>query len=147
MVDAHKHSVREIAENLDCGLDCYYKPEHDELLAIPNSMRHHDPEQFEEAFASDLEKIRLQPKDYIYFEVLPSFESFSIMERFANGLSDKALSLKLTQCLHNRKPFQHFKNTIDRSPYQQDWFDFRQKELETIVEKQLNDELDKRKNT
>lgn len=147
MVDDHKHIVKEIAENLDCGLDCYYNHQNSELLAIPNNLRHHDPELFEETFAGDLVKIAQEGKAYIFFEVLPSNESFKIMECFANELSDKALSFKLSTCLQNRKPFQNFKSAIDHSQYRQDWFDFKQKELETIVEKQLNYELDKRKNT
>ena len=39
--------------------------------------------------------------------------------------------------LENKKPFQNFKNKIDQSHFRQDWFDFKQKEIEKKVATEL----------
>lgn len=82
-------------------------------------------------------KIKKQKVDLIKFEVLPSFESFKIMEQFTEQMSDKLLRAELENILANKKPFQNFKNKIDQSDFRQSWFDFKQKELEKRVEAEL----------
>jgi len=69
---------------------------------------------------------------------LESLESFKIVERFVEQITDKKLKMELENVLANKKPFQNFKHSIDNSDYRQKWFDFKQRELEKIVEKKLN---------
>ena len=38
----------------------------------------------------------------------------------------------------NKKPFQNFKSVIDNSNFRKNWFEFKQNQLERIVEKRLN---------
>lgn len=89
MENTDKNIIKEIAENLDCGFDCYYNPKTQEVVTIPNLSNIYDEEEFNEAFEVNLEKINNQKADYIKFEVLESFESFKIMERFIDHLTDK----------------------------------------------------------
>ena len=84
-----------------------------------------------------MNKINNQKADFIKFEVLESFESFKIMERFSEQMTDEKFKFKLRDILEKKKPFQNFKNTIDQSGFRQEWFDFKQNELEKIVESQL----------
>jgi hypothetical protein len=133
-----QHIIKSIAQELDSGFDCYYNSKTDEVIGIPNFAQMSDEETFNEAFGADLEKIETQKEEFIKFEVLESFESFKIMERFVQQLSDKKLQLELENVLANKKPFQNFKYLIDHSDYRQDWFDFKLKELEKILESQLN---------
>lgn len=130
--------ITNIAQELDCGFDCYYNPKTDEVIAIPHFIHFPDEEDFKEAFSDLIEKVEKHKKDFIKFEVLESFESFKIMERFVHQVSDKNLQLKLENALANKKPFQNFKHLIDYSNFRQNWFDFKQCELEKIVENQLN---------
>jgi len=60
------------------------------------------------------------------------------VERFVEQITDKKLKMELENVLANKKPFQNFKHSIDNSDYRQKWFDFKQRELEKIVEKKLN---------
>jgi hypothetical protein len=60
------------------------------------------------------------------------------MERFVERLSDKKFQAELKNTLANRRSFQNFKQKIDDSEFRQDWFEFKQSELEKIVESQLN---------
>ena len=138
MDNSRQHIIKEIAQELDCGFDCYYNSKTDEVIGIPNFAQMTDEETFNEAFGADLKKIETQKEEFIKFEVLESFESFKIMERFVEQLSDKNLQSELENVLANKKPFKNFKYLIDHSDYRQDWFDFKLKELEKTVESQLN---------
>jgi hypothetical protein len=137
MDNSQKNIVKEIAENLDCGNNCYYNSKTNEIVTIPNFSNTSDEQELKEFFRDDLNKINNQKADFIKFEVLESFESFKIMERFSEQMTDEKFKLKLRDILEKKKPFQNFKNTIDQSDFRQEWFDFKQNELEKIVESQL----------
>ena len=130
--------IKNIAQELDCGFDYYYNSETEEIISIPSFSQISDEEDFREAFRADLEKIEETRADLIKFEVLESFESFKIMERFVEQMPDKKLKTELENSLIKKKPFQNFKHKIDSSDFRQNWFDFKQNELEKIVENQLN---------
>jgi len=130
--------VKNIAQELDCGFDCYYNSKTNEIITIPSFSQFLDEEDYKEAFRDNLEKIKKHQSDFIKFEVLESFESFKIMRRFVEQITDQKFQSKLENILQNKKPFQNFKHSIDYSDYRQKWFDFKQRELEKIVEKKLN---------
>ena len=137
MANYNKKIINEIAQELDCGNDCYFNPKTKEIIAIPNYSIISDEELFEEFFGSDVEKVNEQGADFIKLEVLQSFESFKIMERFVEQIDDQLFKAKLENALQRRKPFRNFKYLIDDSDFRQDWFDFKQNELEKRVEKEL----------
>ena len=130
--------IKEIAQELDCGNNCYYNSKTDEIIVIPNFSNITDEDEFQECFKADLKKVKKNKADLIKIEVLESFESFKIMERFIDQISDTQFKSKLENILQKRKPFQNFKNSIDNSDFRQQWFDFKKLELERIVETQLN---------
>ena len=130
--------IKEIAQELDCGFDCYYNSKTDEIIAIPSFSQFSDEEDFKEAFSDSLEKVEKHKTDFIKFETLESFESFKIMELFVEQLSDQNLKSELENTLVNKKPFQNFKHKIDHSEFRQSWFEFKKSELEKIVENQLD---------
>lgn len=138
MDNSKQHLIREIAQELDCGNDCYYNLKNHEIIAIPNFSQISDDAEFKEAFHPDLTKVVKQKADLIKFEILESFESFKIMERFVEQLNEQKLQSELENILANKKPFQNFKYVIDNSDFRKDWFEFKQSELERIVENKLN---------
>ena len=138
MDNSRQNIIKEIAQELDCGNDCYYNSVTDEIIAIPNFSIISDDEAFIECFGADLKKVKKNKTDIIKIEVLENFESFKIMERFIDQISDSQFKTELENILRNKKPFQNFKNRIDKSDKRQEWFDFKQNELEKIVETQLN---------
>jgi hypothetical protein len=137
MDNSKQNIIREIAQELDCGNDCYYNSKTNEIIAIPNLSQISDEDLFKEAFEEDLEKISQRKSDFIKIEVLESFESFKIMERFVEQLNHPDFKSELQDLLRNKKPFQNFKHKIDHSDFRQSWFDFKQAELEKTVEIQL----------
>ncbi|HUH27693.1 UPF0158 family protein [Gelidibacter sp.] len=128
MDNTRQNIIKEIAQELDCGNDCYYNPKTNELITIPNFGEMLDENEFRESFGAEFIKI----------EVLESFQSFKIMERFIAQIADKQFQSELENILERKKPFQNFKNRIDNSDYRQNWFDFKQNVVEKIVETQLN---------
>lgn len=138
MDNSRQNIIKEIAQELDCGNDCYYNSKTDEIIAIPNFSNISDEDEFRECFKADLKKVKKNRADLIKIEVLESFESFKIMERFIDQISDVQFKSTLENILQKRKPFQNFKNSIDNSDFRQEWFDFKKIELEKIVETQLN---------
>ena len=50
MDDLKQNKIRKIAEELDCGNDCYYNSKTEEIIAIPNSLDLYDEEELEELF-------------------------------------------------------------------------------------------------
>ncbi|OAD42101.1 UPF0158 family protein [Polaribacter atrinae] len=137
MDKSKKSIVREIAQELDCGNECYYNFKTSEILAIPNLSQIFDEEEFKESFKESLKKLKKYKADFIKIEILESFESFKIMERFVEQVTDAKLQVELENILANKKPFQNFKQKIDHSNFRQSWFEFKQIELERIVENQL----------
>ncbi|WP_397363868.1 UPF0158 family protein [Olleya sp. R77988] len=137
MDNLKQNIIREIAQELDCGNECYYNLKTNEIIAIPNFSQVSDEEEFKEIFCKDLEKINGNKTGFIKIEIPESFQSFKIMERFVVQLNDQNFKSELQDILGNKKPFRNFKNTIDQSEFRQSWFDFKQKELEKTVENQL----------
>ncbi len=129
--------IKEIAQELDCGNECYYDPKTEEIIAIPNFTNISDEEEFRELYKDALKTVKKNKKNLIKIDILENFESFKIMERFIDQITEPAYKLELENILQNNKPFQHFKYSIDHSTYRQEWFDFKHAELERIVENQL----------
>ena len=129
--------IKEIVQELDCGSDCYYNLKTNEIIAIPDSSQVFDEEEFKEAFGEALEKVRKQKAAFIKIEPLESLETFKIIENFVAALTDLNFKSELQTVLQIGKPFQNFKHQIDHSIFRQDWFDFKQQELEKIVAKRL----------
>ena len=140
MDNSRQNIIKEIAQELDCGFDCYYNSKTNEIVTIPNFSHIPDEDDFKEAFRADLEKVKKYQSDFIKIEVLQSFENFKIMELFVEQLPDKKLQSELENVLANKKPFQNFKHKIDLSDFRQNGFDFKQSELEKIVKNNLDNE-------
>ena len=69
---------------------------------------------------------------------MDSHDSFKVMERFADSVSDDSLREKLLIALQRPKPFANFKFEINNSgPYRQMWFDFQQEQQVEWVKDQL----------
>jgi len=131
--------IKEIAQELDCGNECYFNQKTNEIICIPNAdlMATAGEDYYKEMFQDDFKKIESQKKDLIKFEVSKSFESFKIMEDFKNQVQNDEFEKKLDQALNRSKPFQNFKNLIDNSEYREQWFEFKQKEIEKKVLKTI----------
>ena len=137
--------VQEIAGNIDAGLVCYLNLDTLEIKECIREMLD-DPEMYAEDYGLTPEEVESKHDQWehcVEFEPLQSFESFKIMEQFVDNVKNVKLKYQLERALNNRRPFAHFKNLIDSSDYRQDWFDFKQKWLESYVNNLLLVELKK----
>jgi len=132
-----EEQIKEIAEMLECGFDCYWNTKTNELLFLPNESQTSIYD--DDAWKEDRKKIKKKPKSYKCIEGMTSSESFRMMEDFAEMLPDEKLKASLIQALNNQKPFRHFKELIDFSDYRQNWFDYKAERFREYVREQVGD--------
>lgn len=116
--------IEGIAEDLECGMRCYYHLKTGEIKTLPNfdHWMGADTEPWEE----DMEEIDENWGDYFEFQGFESHESFQIMADFAESIDNAKLQNRLINALNRSKPFQNFKWQIDNSgEYRQQWFQFK----------------------
>jgi hypothetical protein len=119
-----KKQIEEIADDLDCGMRCFYHLKTREITTLLNydHWMGADTEPWEE----DMEEIDENWGDYFEFQGFESHESFQIMADFAESIDNPKLQNKLISALNRSKPFRNFKWQIDNSgEYRQQWFQFK----------------------
>jgi len=129
--------IEEIADNLDCGMRCFYNLKTSEIKTILNfdSWIGADEKPWEE----DSKEIDENWGDYFEFVGFESHESFQIMADFAESVDDSRLQEKLIKALNRPKPFQNFKWQINNSgDYRQQWFDYKKIRYIEHVKEQIN---------
>ncbi len=134
--------IEEIAENLDCGLRCFYNLKTGEIKTLLNfnSWIGADEEPWEE----ESREIDENWDDYFEFEGFESHESFKIMVDFAESVDNQKLQNRLIYALNKSKPFSNFKWQVDNSgEYRQQWFDFKKMRYIEWVKDQIK--LNKKK--
>jgi len=132
--------VSEIAQELDCGNDCYYFFKTNQLIVIPNFSQFSDEEELLDFFKEDLKLVNREKENLIKFEMLNRIESFNIIKEFVDQITDRTIKEIFENILHNKKPFRNFKDTVENSNYRKDWFDFKQDIIEKRIVKQMKNE-------
>ena len=119
-----EEQIKEIADNLDSGLRCFYNKRTGVIKEILNfnSWINADEETWEE----ELREIEENWSDFYEFENMTSGESFNLMADFAENIDNPGLQKRLINALNRSKPFRNFKWQIDNSgEYRQLWFEFK----------------------
>lgn len=136
MIKLTKDQIKEIAEELDCGMRCYINKETGEIKTVLNfeSWQTDDRESWEDVL-NDLDE---NWDKYFEIEKMESHESFEVMAGFAESVDSRELRDALIGALNKKHPFQNFKWVVDNSgPYRQKWFDFKNQRLIEWVNDQL----------
>lgn len=136
--------VRDIAQNISCGLICHLNMDTLETEEYPQNSEmdfwiddedeegDEEDDEDEEDGEEDMPKY-LQWKKVLSFEPLESSESFRIMENFARQLDNAKAQNTLLDILNRRKPFAHFNSYIHNSTYKEAWFAFKNNAYEQHV--------------
>ncbi len=128
--------IKEIADQLDMGMKCFYHIPTGELEYYPDEFKHAGFD--EEMWAEAMEKVEENFGEYIPFTGIESHESFEIMEDFINEITDTGIQEKFAEVIQRRKPFQQFKNLLPDYPdLRQQWFVYKDKRNIEYVEEQL----------
>lgn len=117
--------LREFADNIEMGFQCHYNYKSNLVLFIPKELDYED-EDMQEAWEYEIKTLQANPNSFIEIEAPESHDYFKIMQEFASStFIDKTYQNQLFSILENRKPFAHFKNSIENSSYREDWLLFR----------------------
>lgn len=132
--EKYQKLVHDVAENIDSGFICYINPETLEVEEIPKDMAD-DPEEYEMITGEKWDNsFKHESWDKcITIEPPESHDSFKIMEQFTNQVDDQKLQNRLIYALNHKKPFANFKNIVENSALREQWFAFKQHELEKYV--------------
>lgn len=126
--------ISEIGELLDCGMTCFYHIPTGEIESHPDpNDGYFDPEPWQDL----IDKIESDWGNYERFVKMDSNESYQVMERFANSLTDTKFRDKVIESISRRRPFQNFKRLIHHSEYLQMWFDFKNQSYIEYVRAQI----------
>jgi hypothetical protein len=136
MIKLTQKKIREIYQELDCGMKCFYNPEKDEIVSLPNF--DNNPYAEKEMWLDTIAEIKKNHKKYIGFNQMPPEKSFEIMEDFTETIGNKWLRKNLSGVFNEKNPFRNFKFLIDNSAeYRQKWFDYKEKKYCKWIESQL----------
>jgi len=142
--EKYQKPISSIADSLTASFVCFFNPETLEIEELPDVLID-DPEEFESITGENYETWNTKHENWehcIEIRPLVSRDSYQIMELFVEEVDNEKLQQKLRYALDHRKPFANFGRLIDNSEYRQDWFDFRQKQLEQYVWQQIKNERD-----
>ena len=124
-IDISAETIKDIAENLEMGMNCWYNVKTGKLLTAPDRYKNFDidDEIWEEVFS----EIESGMDESIRFSGLKSHEEFKIMESFVEDeVSNPADRSKLFYALNQRKPFMQFKSAIHYdNVYLEKWYAYR----------------------
>jgi len=149
MIALSAEQIKEIAEQLEVGFDCFLNKHNSELIFLRGDEDDFLGVEEDDAWADARKKINDNPDDYYTIEKMGPRDSFSVMEEFAHTIDSGRLKEELIRALNHKKPFRQFKYLIDDSgEYRQKWFDFKSKKMiEWVVAEldliNMNEEEDK----
>jgi hypothetical protein len=136
-------SLRDFIEEMDLVTDeatAYINRKTGELITLTHEEVALTEDPDEAALAPQWQK-DLLPKarevlvseDYIPLPSKFEIHEWSIMERFAQSLTDAAVSDELGAALHGRGAFRRFKDVVHRLGIADEWYRFRDAALEEIA--------------
>lgn len=129
--------IKEIAEDLDRGFECYIHKETGAMIKVPDREQRYDMDTT--AFEAEHEELEANRFSYFELQRMTSHDSFQVMENFAAEVENNTLKGRLFTVLGQRKPFSNFKFIVDRlGPYRQQWFDFKAEQIQQWVKDKID---------
>jgi hypothetical protein len=130
--------LREIAQELDAGMKCFYHIASGELKSYPDELKGHagfDGELWEDV----IDEVEENFHEYISFQAMESHDSFKVMESFVTGIEDKSIHRRFEDAISYKKPFQNFKQLLyDYPDMREAWFKYKELWLIEKVQRQLD---------
>jgi hypothetical protein len=120
-IDIKPEMLKEIAEQLDTGMVCFYHKISGEMECYPDELR--NPGYDEEMWEDIINKVEQNEDDYLRFEGMSSFESFGVMESFVSNIEHIPTHNKFIDALSRKKPFRNFSDLLFYYPeLREEWF-------------------------
>lgn len=117
-----ENAVREIADWLQCGLECWIHKLRGTMYFLPNfNDPFFDPSQWEDV----LSDIQGHENEYFIFQTMDSSHSFRIMQNFTLSLDESLIRTDLEYALSGPRPFHNFNSRLTHSALREEWADFK----------------------
>ncbi len=137
-INLTNEQIKEIASELDIGMNVYVNKVTKEIKSIINFDHHIYAD--EELWEDEINEIEKNFDSYIQFEPMDSRQAFRVMEEFVETLDNSEIRKKLELGLSLSKPFRNFKDILENYlEYRDKWFSFKEKEYIEYVKEQLDD--------
>ncbi|MDQ6890055.1 MAG: hypothetical protein M3Z56_07250 [Bacteroidota bacterium] len=104
MLKISPETIKEIAEQLDCGMKCFYHLPTGELVTYPDELKW-GGEIDEEVWGEDLAKIDENFHEYVAFTAMESHESFGVMEDFIEMITEQRVRESLKKSFNAQNLF------------------------------------------
>jgi len=128
--------IREIAQELDSGMKCFYHIPTAEIKSYPDPM--HTDYFDDEIWQETIDEIDSVLDECIAFKTLASHESFKMMESFISGIENEDIRRRFEDAIAYRKPFQNFKQLLLNYPeLREQWFKYKDQQYIEWVKEQL----------
>ena len=115
-------SLKEIAQELDMGMKCFYHKLTGELKSFPDELKGHAGFD-DEIWQDTINEVEMARQNYIAFEAMETDESFRMMETFVGNIEDEKIRRRFEDAITFKKPFQNFKHLLyDYPDLRQQWF-------------------------
>ena len=75
----------------------------------------------------------MDPDAYIRIDPLPSNDGFQMMDSFAQSVANEQKKEILQDSLRKSKPFRQFRNALDATALEDEWYDFKDAYLRVYV--------------
>jgi Uncharacterised protein family (UPF0158) len=128
--------IQEIAEQLDCGFNCFLNIKTNKLLFFPDEDNGFSDTKFWKEEKKELKK------DFENFKEIDKPDTrnlFEMMESFVeNEINDENFKNELFFILKANKPFRNFKFKIDNSEYRENWFAYKAKWVQEYVQAEVD---------
>ncbi len=120
-----KDELKEIYQNLELGLVCYYNPEVKEIKTLPNSI---DPYVDKKILEDQIKAVESDIDQFWILERMPLSEAFNVMKAFVEHLDDCKTKVYLQEALTKPKPFKQFGKVLESDAVvSSDWALFKEK--------------------
>lgn len=137
--------IKEISDQLDMGMKCFYHLKTGELVVYPDSLKM-GGELDEEAWKEEITKVEEDATEYLLFTAMDSYESFDVIEEFVLQIDKQNVKEIFEETINQKKPFQSFKNLLfDYPELRQQWFLYKAERYRIYVEEQLDVYIEKSK--
>jgi hypothetical protein len=122
--EKYRATVKEIADNMSAQLISFVDAETLEVDAASQQLEYMDIDEHD-SISEWEDRIKIEPLD--------SHDSYEIMGNFVAQLPYGRERERLSEAINGYKPFANFNRIIHQSEFRENWFEFRQKELEKFV--------------
>lgn len=134
-VKLSENTVREIADWLQCGLECWIHKFRGTMYFLPKKDDpYFDPDQWREVLLA----LEGNENDFLVFQMMDSSHSLQVMQGFIWSLQDGFERTELEKTLERSNPFHHFNLLVEVSGLSEAWSNYRYDAHMDWVRSQVN---------